>query len=462
MVPDTSLPVWTVGYLGTADGADPLGLADADGYEVDRCDVATLRDGSHDAVVVDSRSLDTRESVDAVAAADASLVVAVSRAPDASVPAAALDVVDEHVDAAASVTPLQSVLDEARERRWSNLGLSAETLLDLVFEEAPIHLYVKDTVGRHVRSSHPYETSYDLIGKTDREAYPNDRLASEAYRDDMRVVETGESVLEKEEYDELDGTWTVCSKVPLRDDDGRIAGLLGATRHITERKAVQEDLERQIDRLEEFASILSHDLRNPLSITLGRAELAHEKYPEDEHVESILRNVKRMGTIIEDVLTMTKEGREVEETTPLSLQAVARASWENVATGESDLTVASDLRFEADRGRLKHLFENLFANSVEHGTGGDGNEAVSVTVDRLAEGRGFVVADDGVGVPEDDRERIFEQGFSTSETGTGLGLNIVRQVVRAHGWEITAEASDDGGTRFVVRGIDSDGRESVK
>ena len=456
MVPDTSLPAWTVGYLdATGAGSDPLGLADTDEYEVDRCDMTMLGDEPHDALVVDSRSLQTGgdDLPDAITDADPPLVVAISRAPGVSVPATALGVVDKHVDVTDSVEPLRSVLDEARERRWSNLGLSAEGLLDRVFDEAPIHLYVKDTAARHVRASHPYEKSFDLIGKTDKEAYPNDRLTSEAYGDDMHVIETGESVLEKEEYDELDGTWTVCSKVPLRDDDGRIAGLLGATRHITERKEAQEDLERQIERLEEFASILSHDLRNPLSVTLGRAELAHEKYPEDEHVESILRNVKRMGTIIEDVLTMTRDGQAVEETEPVTLERAARRSWENVETGEADLTVRSDLTVQADRSRLAHLFENLFANSIEHG-----GDPVSVVLGRLPDGDGFFLADDGPGIPPEDREQVFEQGYSSVPDGTGLGLNIVRQVVQAHGWSISVTESEDGGARFEVSEVEAVGQ----
>ena len=65
------------------------------------------------------------------------------------------------------------------------------------------------------------------------------------------------------------------------------------------------------------------------------------------------------------------------------------------------------------------------------------------------------VADDGVGIPVDDRDDIFERGYSTARDGTGLGLRIAAQIADAHGWEIRVTDSDDGGARFDVTGVDS-------
>jgi len=461
---DGKFPVWTVGFVGPkAELSDPFGLAGAAGYEIERVTAETLGDRSLDVLLVASRSLAAGGDalVAAIEAADVALVVAVSRG-EVAVPATALGAVDEHVAIDDTPDRLRSLLDEVREQRWSNLGLSPETLLDRVFETVPIHLYLKDTAARHTRTSSAGEKPYEIIGKTDREIYSNDRFTAESYQDDAHVIETGESIIEKEEHDDLKGIWTLCSKVPLENGDGDIVGLVGITKEITERKEAQTDLERQIDRLEEFASVLSHDLRNPLSVTLGRAELAHEKYPEDEHVASILRNVKRMGAIIEDVLTMTKQGRQVEEREVMSLRSVAERRWESAETADADLTVTTSRRFEGDQDRVDTLFENLFANSIEHG-----GDDVSVTVEALPDGDGFVVADDGPGIAPEDRDRVFEQGYSTTQTGTGLGLNIVEQVVDAHGWTITIEESEGGGARFVVTGIDRSGEagetgESVK
>ena len=446
--------MWTVGYLDTGGEERLASLPpDRSGYEIRRLATGEIGDERLDALVVETLAL-TEGDEDLLAAIDAapvSFVVAVGGETPLRVPENALGLVDEHVAIAGSLDPLWSVLESARENRWSNLGLSNEALVETIFEEVPIHLYLKDVDARHTRASHPYEEEYDLIGNTDTEAYPNPRLAGQAQSDDRHVLDTGEPVLDKEEYDEDDGTWTVCSKVPVEDDEGEIVGLLGVTRHITERKEAQHDLERQIDRLEEFASILSHDLRNPLSITLGRAELASEQYPDDEHVESILRNVKRMGAIIEDVLTMTKQGRQIESTERVSLRTAAVESWRHAGGDEDALTVVDELTFEAAESRLRHLFENLLDNAVEHG-GSD----VSVTVEPLADDSGFAVTDDGPGIPPVERSEVFEQGYTTADGGTGLGLNIVDQVVEAHGWEIEVVESENGGARFEIRGVDGE------
>jgi signal transduction histidine kinase len=102
--------------------------------------------------------------------------------------------------------------------------------------------------------------------------------------------------------------------------------------------------------------------------------------------------------------------------------------------------VATEGVVSADPERLGSLFENLFRNAVEHG----GADRVRVA-DRET---GFVVDDDGSGVPEETRERVFDRGFTTNEDGTGLGLAIVESIADAHGWSARVEESPAGGARF--------------
>jgi signal transduction histidine kinase len=87
-------------------------------------------------------------------------------------------------------------------------------------------------------------------------------------------------------------------------------------------------------------------------------------------------------------------------------------------------------------------------DAVEHTETG-----VTVRVGTLEDG--FYVEDDGPGIPEDDREQVFERSFSTAADGTGLGLSIVTSVVEAHGWSITATDGQDGGARFEISGVDT-------
>ncbi|MFC7057160.1 sensor histidine kinase [Halovenus salina] len=119
-----------------------------------------------------------------------------------------------------------------------------------------------------------------------------------------------------------------------------------------------------------------------------------------------------------------------------------------VPSENAALTVETDQTISADRSRLQQLLENLFANAVEHG-----GKDVTVRVGDLKEG--FYVADDGVGIPEGEREDIFEAGYSTAEEGTGFGLRIAKQIVDAHGWDIRVTDSDDDGAQFEITGIDT-------
>jgi signal transduction histidine kinase len=145
------------------------------------------------------------------------------------------------------------------------------------------------------------------------------------------------------------------------------------------------------------------------------------------------------------------------------------------ATLETDTTRA----VEADRSRLQQLFENLYRNAVEHGSTSPpsqtpedavehgstspssqtpedavehGGHDVSVSVGVTADG--FYVADTGPGIPESDREEVFEAGYSTAEEGTGFGLRIVEQIADAHGWEVAVTDSEEGGARFEVTGVE--------
>jgi Signal transduction histidine kinase len=89
-------------------------------------------------------------------------------------------------------------------------------------------------------------------------------------------------------------------------------------------------------------------------------------------------------------------------------------------------------------------------NAVEHG-----GESVAVTVGMLDDETGFYLADDGPGIPDGERDQLFESGYSTTDDGTGLGLAIVRQIVEAHNWEIRVCESADGGTRFEISGVET-------
>ncbi|MFD1644379.1 hybrid sensor histidine kinase/response regulator [Haloarchaeobius litoreus] len=231
------------------------------------------------------------------------------------------------------------------------------------------------------------------------------------------------------------------------------ANLQSALDRADRERAVRErerELRDQNARLEEFTNIVSHDLRNPLAVVRGRLDLARET-GSDEHFDRAEASLTRIEDLVSDMLTLAKQGMVVGETEALYLEVVARRAWEAVETDGAGLTVASDLPLVADQGRLQQLLENLFANAVEHGSTG---RSAAITVGELDDASGFYVADDGPGIPDEQRAQVFEPGFSTDEQGTGFGLAIVQQIARAHGWSVAATEADDGGARFEFTDVE--------
>jgi PAS domain S-box-containing protein len=223
----------------------------------------------------------------------------------------------------------------------------------------------------------------------------------------------------------------------------------GTIKDISERKAREREIERQNERLENFASVVSHDLRNPLNVAQGYIDLLSEDVDRDE-LRLVDNALERMNTLIAELLELARSNDEVGETAPVSVVATAERAWRSVDTPEATLdTPASSPAVVADESRLQQLFENLFRNSVEH-AGPDVRVTVGTTSD------GFYVADDGPGVPPAERDHVLEAGYTTDEDGTGFGLSIVKQIATGHDWQIEIGDGPAGGARFDITGVDFD------
>ena len=210
-----------------------------------------------------------------------------------------------------------------------------------------------------------------------------------------------------------------------------------------------------------IASVVSHDLRNPLDVANAHLRAARETGGE-EHFDAVRRSHDRMERIIRDVLTLARGENALAVDADVDVERVATEAWATVDTGDARLSAASDLpTIDADPDRLQRLFENVFRNSIDHArpVGGrreanDGDAAdesdgpLQVRVGGTSEG--FFVADDGVGIPESERERVFDPGYSSNRNGdgTGLGLTIVERIAVAHDWSVSVATSAGGGARF--------------
>ncbi|ELZ95086.1 PAS domain-containing protein [Haloferax mucosum ATCC BAA-1512] len=234
----------------------------------------------------------------------------------------------------------------------------------------------------------------------------------------------------------------ILNVVPLSPGEERGAGYAIYT-DITDRKARESELERQNERLEEFANIVSHDLRNPLGIARGNLELARETGSE-ERFDTAAQALEQMGELIDDLLSLARRGELVDETSPVALKAVTRRAWDGTETADATLTTADSVVVEADEDRLAELLTNLFRNAVEHA-----GEDVRVDVGGLD--GGFYVEDDGPGIEPGRRDEVFEPGETTGEDGIGYGLAIVESIAEAHGWSADVTSGTAGGARFEFR-----------
>lgn len=217
---------------------------------------------------------------------------------------------------------------------------------------------------------------------------------------------------------------------------------LSVLRDITEREERLQALKRQNERLDEFASVVSHDLRNPLNVAEGRLELAQEECVS-EHLDAVALAHGRMRALIDDLLALAHGDERPSDVTTVELAELAENCWQNVDTKDATLVINIDRTISADQRRLRHLFENLIRNAIEHG-----GTNVTVTVGEMEEG--FYIEDDGPGIPEDRREDVFEASYSTTQEGTGFGLSIVNQIAEAHDWEIRVTEGTSGGARFEI------------
>jgi len=245
------------------------------------------------------------------------------------------------------------------------------------------------------------------------------------------------------------------SSTTVRDDEVIVKTLAQWVGYEIDRHQHERELKRQIDRLEEFTGVVSHDLRNPLNIAQGRINIVKNEC-ESDSIGAIDRALDRMEAIIEDTLMLARQGQSVDESEiePVKIESVLDHCREIVETGDSEIRLIDSFTAHSDRNRFYQLFENLIRNAVEHS-----DDPVTIRVGLLdvmftstrveSDGTfGFYVEDDGPGVPPEKRQQVFEPGESTNPQGTGFGLSIVKRIAEAHGWEVELTDSFDGGARF--------------
>ncbi|MEY7847674.1 PAS domain S-box protein [Natrarchaeobius sp. A-rgal3] len=358
-----------------------------------------------------------------------------------------------------------------RKRRQREL-VELENALEIVLRNVPVIFFAFDEEGTFTRSQ---GRALERVGLEPGEAVGESVF--DLYADVPAIREHSERALAGEQVStivEVNGVTFESWYQPIFDGE-EVTGVVGLSYDVTERERRKVKLQRQNARLDEFVSIVSHDLRNPLNVAIGAIDLLDgEGNDGDVVAESASIDATeaatiaseahdRMDRLITDLLSIARDGESVDRDESVSLEAVARRCWQHVETSNAELAVETTRTVRADGGRLEQLLENLVGNAVEHGSTSHaepdsstdaiehGDEGVTVTIGNLEDG--FFVADDGPGIAESDRERVFDWGYTSSREGTGLGLSIVEEIAAAHGWTVDVVRSTDGGARFEITGV---------
>lgn len=207
-------------------------------------------------------------------------------------------------------------------------------------------------------------------------------------------------------------------------------------------------LARRNEQVEHIAGAAAHDLRNPLNVAQGYLE----QLGEGEMIDRIAHALTRMERLIDEVLVVTHIDDRVDDAVveAVAMDTLVDECWEVIPTADAAIEVdqVGDPTILAVRPLLQQLLENLFANAIEHG-----GDTVTIRVGLLPDEAGFYVEDDGTGIPPEDRNIVFDEGYTTG-AGAGLGLVVVKRICDAHGWVIDIAQSEGGGTRFEITGVE--------
>jgi len=357
-------------------------------------------------------------------------------------------------------------------------------MLQLVLDTIPVRVFWKDRESVFLGGNLPvvrdcgFEDPAELVGKTDYETASAE--TAELYRaDDRQVMESGEAklnYLEPQVKPDGSAAWLNTSKVPLRDDEGRVIGVLGTYEDITDRRRLEAQLlhAQKLESLGLFAGGIAHDFNNLLAALLGHAELAETALPAGSpalaHVRRIEGVASQAAELCRQLLTYSGRGELAVES--LDLSEVVRESAEML---EVSIPGKARLRYRlteelpevaADRSQLRQVVLNLISNAAE-ALGEQGGEIVLATAtvrcgraelagavvdDGLPEGEYVVleVSDTGCGMPADVQRLVFDPFFTTKRTGRGLGMPSVLGIVRRHRGAIQLESDPGRGTTVRV------------
>jgi PAS domain S-box-containing protein len=356
-------------------------------------------------------------------------------------------------------------------------------LLRALMEGVPEYVYVKDSESRFLLANKGVVelmgavSANNLLGKTDFDFFPKE-LAAQYYLDEQRIIQTGEPLFNREEPcrgPAGEPKWNLTTKVPFDDGSGRIIGVVGWGRDITEQKQIAEQLRQAKEAAEaasraksEFLANMSHEIRTPMNGILGMTELILSTelgVEQREHLEMVDSSAHALLTVINDILDFSKiEARKLEldcvdfdlrenlEATTKTFEMPAqRKGLELVCRIRPEVPA----RVRGDAFRLRQVLTNLLGNALKFTERGQvALEVASDPPDQDSVTLHFAVRDTGIGIPREKQQLVFHP-FSQADSsttrrygGTGLGLTISARLVEMMGGRIWVESEAGQGSRF--------------
>jgi PAS domain S-box-containing protein len=360
-------------------------------------------------------------------------------------------------------------------------------VMQALLDNIPDAIYFKDCEGRFTRVNRhaPYrgnKSPEEVVGKTDYDFFVEDH-ARAAYEDEQRVIGTGLPITDKEEketYPDGSITWLSTTKAPIFDEAGRVTGIVGISRDITERKLAEEarlelvreqaarkEAEAASRSKDEFLATLSHELRTPLTAIYGWGQMLIEGLVDEDKkawaLETMVRNAHAQARLVDDLLDVSRiiTGRFHINARPVEVRPLVEASVDGVRPAAEAKGIFLSTLLGRDVGvvsgdpdRLQQVLWNLLSNAVKFTPPGG---RVEVELRRAGRQAVVRVSDTGRGIAPAflphafERFRQAEQSTTRQYGGLGLGLAIVRHLVELHGGSVRAESEGEGrGATFTV------------
>ena len=368
-----------------------------------------------------------------------------------------------------------------RDTRWQRLREFEQTKLRRFLELSQDMLCTADLDGYFVDLNPAWQRTLGF-GEDELRAQPfvelvhpddRERTAEEA----SKIFAGNTTVDFENRYLAKDGSirWLRWSSV-LGEDGMIYARATDATAHIVDAAKLREttqELERSNEELRQFAYIASHDLNEPLRTISGFAQLLQKRYDDQvdeqgrDYIRRMVGGVGRMQVLISDLLRFSRAGHAEADPEPVDSEELVSTIVQDlekaIADQGAEVRVGVLPTVTGDRNGLQQVFQNLISNAIKFTNGVA--PVVEVEAESIATGWRFSISDNGIGIEQRQREKIFgafERLHSRDDyAGTGIGLAICKKVVERHGGEIHVEDGRDGGSRFVFTILDPTTKDSV-